>query len=281
MRVTVYVASAFSKDNRGGNKAGVVLLNERLSNIQKKILSKQLDYAETAFISRSETSDFKLEYFTPKEEVDLCGHATIATFVVLMYLNKLNKNHYVIETNSGNLNIDIKNGIIFMEQNVPIFYEKILPEEFANCFDISLIDRKLPIQVVSTGLKDILVPIKSESSLNKLVPNFENIKLISSKHNVIGMHLFTIENNNITCRNFAPLYDIDEESATGTSNCALASYLYSHNYMRKEKYSFKQGYSLNSLSEILVKLVPNDQENIEKIYSGGRGYFCETKILEI
>ena len=52
-------------------------------------IAKQLGYAETAFISKSEIADYKFEYFTPKEEVDLCGHATIGSFTILMHLNKL------------------------------------------------------------------------------------------------------------------------------------------------------------------------------------------------
>ena len=52
-------------------------------------IAKELGYAETAFITASEIADYKLEYFTPKEEVDLCGHATIGSFTILMHLNKL------------------------------------------------------------------------------------------------------------------------------------------------------------------------------------------------
>ncbi|MGE1166805.1 PhzF family phenazine biosynthesis protein, partial [Peribacillus simplex] len=93
----------------------------------KMAIAKQLGYAETAFISESEIADYKIEYFTPKEEVDLCGHATIGSFTILMHLNKLFKNRYTIETNSGVLTITIKEDIIFMEQNEPIFYDVISP----------------------------------------------------------------------------------------------------------------------------------------------------------
>ncbi|HHQ0973038.1 TPA: PhzF family phenazine biosynthesis isomerase, partial [Listeria innocua] len=77
MNISVYVASAFSKNNNGGNKAGVVLNEPTLTTQQKMAIAKQLGYAETAFVTDSKIADYKLEYFTPKEEVDLCGHATI------------------------------------------------------------------------------------------------------------------------------------------------------------------------------------------------------------
>lgn len=281
MEVTVYVASAFSKNLKGGNKAGVVLMTEPLTTRQKMEIARQLGYAETAFISDSETADFKLVYFTPKEEVDLCGHATVGAFVILAHLNKLTKSDYTIETNSGVLDITLKDDSIFMEQNKPTFYETLEQSEFIDCFDTSVIEERYPVQIVSTGLKDILVPIKSEKDLHDLQPNFDKIKLLSDEYDVVGMHLYTMEDNRIICRNFAPRFDIDEEAATGTSNCALASYLYQNRYLQKETYVFEQGYSLASPSEIIVKLATNDQDEIEKVYVGGKGYYCETKCLEV
>ncbi|MDA2287541.1 PhzF family phenazine biosynthesis protein [Bacillus cereus group sp. Bc191] len=282
MKISVCVASAFSKDHKGGNKAGVVFTeNNTLTTTQKMAIAKQLGYAETAFISESEIADYKFEYFTPKEEVDLCGHATIGSFVILMHLNKLCQNRYTIETNSGVLTITIKDDIIFMEQNKPIFYDVVSPNEFIDCFDMKAIDDKYPIQIVSTGLKDILIPIKSETRLHTLQPNFEKIKEISKYYNVVGMHLYTCNDNRIICRNFAPLYDINEEAATGTSNGALACYLYEQHNLQKEVYVFEQGYSLHSPSEILVKLATNSNNKVEKVYVGGKGYYCETKYLNV
>lgn len=281
MQIPVYVASGFSKDHKGGNKAGVVLMEKTLTTTQKMAIAKQLGYAETAFISESMIADYKFEYFTPKEEVDLCGHATIASFVILKYLKKLFQTHYTIETNSGVLTVTIKEDIIFMEQTSPMFYDVLSPNELSDCFDIKAIDYRNPIQIVSTGLKDILIPIKDETQLQALQPNFEKIKEISKDHNVIGMHLYTFNEERMICRNFAPLYDINEEAATGTSNGALACYLYQRLGLSKEVYVFEQGYSLHSPSEIVVKLTTNSENEIEKVYVGGKGYYCETKDLTI
>ena len=73
----------------GGSKAGVVL-DEFIPNSNVKIaLAARLGYSETVFLSDSSKADFKLEYFTPKGEVPLCGHATIASFIVLRELGRL------------------------------------------------------------------------------------------------------------------------------------------------------------------------------------------------
>ena len=211
--VRVYVASAFSKNEKGGNKAGVLIDDYNLSIKQKMKVAEMLGYSETAFISKSDKADFKLEYFTPVEEVPLCGHATIATFVVLNNLKKLKKSLYKIETKSGILNIQIQDDIILMQQNLPNYYNIIDKSEVEDCIDIEVLNTNYPIQIVSTGLKDILVPINSRESLKKLEPNFEEMKKISKEKDVIGMHLFTLGNTDeltAVCRNFAPLYGIDE-----------------------------------------------------------------------
>lgn len=274
--VRVYVASAFSKNEKGGNKAGVLIDDYNLSIKQKMKVAEMLGYSETAFISKSDKADFKLEYFTPVEEVPLCGHATIATFVVLNNLKKLKKSLYKIETKSGILNIQIQDDIILMQQNLPNYYNIIDKSEVEDCIDIEVLNTNYPIQIVSTGLKDILVPINSRESLKKLEPNFEEMKKISKEKDVIGMHLFTLGNTDeltAVCRNFAPLYGIDEESATGTSNCALACYVYKYG-IKKNKYIFEQGYELNNPSQIIVYLEENNNE-ISNVLVGGKGYIVE------
>lgn len=275
--IEVYVASAFCKDNNGGNKAGVVLYKNDLAESDKKKIAKELGYAETAFINNSDKADFKIEYFTPASEVPLCGHATIASFGLLKYLNKLSKTNYTIETKSGILEINLEDDEIFMEQNIPVFYETIDYGEIRNCFDFDCVSIEYPISIVSTGLKDILVPIKNEDVLDKLNPNFKEITKISKKYDVVGTHLYTFKNDRIICRNFAPLYDVDEESATGTSNCALAGLLFMKLDMKSNQYVFEQGYSLNSPSIIKVKIYSSNNEKIDKIVVGGKSRFLEVK----
>lgn len=277
--IKVYVASAFCKDETGGNKAGVVLYENGLTNDEKKKIAKIVGYAETAFVTETPEADFKIEYFTPAEEVPLCGHATIATFGVLKYLNNLDKDSYTIETKSGILNINLKENQIFMEQNIPVFYEELSYKEIRKSFDIDCINKNIPIQIVSTGLKDILIPIKNEEVLWQLKPNFEYITEISKKYNVVGMHLYTFSNDKVMCRNFAPLYDVNEESATGTSNCALAGLLFKKLNIKKDIYAFEQGYSLKAPSQIIVKVISYDKENIDKIFVGGNSKFL--KIMDI
>ena len=162
----IYVVSAFAKDVKGGNKAGVMVENIPQTVAEKLNIAKIMGYSETAFVGKSDKADFKLEYFTPAEEVPLCGHATIATFTVLRQLGKLNKNEYTIETGAGIMRIRLQGDMIFMEQNCPVFSEKLSADEFENIINIADIGKNYPIQIVSTGLRDIMLPIADEKALS-------------------------------------------------------------------------------------------------------------------
>lgn len=280
--IDIYVTSAFCKNNNGGNKAGVVLEGDNLTSVQKQEIAKELQYSETAFVSNSGVADLKLSYFTPTEEVPLCGHATIATFSTLYQLNMLKKEKYTIETKAGILNIQVRSdGMIFMEQNRPTYFEKLDAKILPNCIGKHLIDGHLPIQIVSTGLKDIMLPIESVEQLRELQPDFAAIGRLSKEKGVVGIHAFVVTKGADTtavCRNFAPLYGIKEESATGTSNCALACYLFKY-YEKKTQYVFEQGHNLGEVSRIIVEIVYHGEE-IDSVYVGGYGYvMCKRTLL--
>ena len=281
--VHVYVMSAFSKDNKGGNKAGVVLNRAELSVSQKMGIAKELGYSETAFVTDSDVADYKIEYFTPTDEVPLCGHATIATFSLLYHLQMLEKEDYLIETKAGILRMKVSSdGMIFMEQNKPEYLDFLEAERFADCLETKWIDKEHPIQVVATGLKDIIMPIDSVEHLAALKPDNDVMTELSRELEVVGVHAFAFtEDAEITaiCRNFAPLFGINEESATGTANCALASYLYRHNE-KKEQYVFEQGYNLEQVSRIVVNVVAENEE-VQEIFVGGYGYLVCEKDVEV
>ena len=281
--VDVYVAVAFSKDAKGGNKAGVVLGRSELTSVQKAAIAKEMGYSETAFVLDSDKADFKLQYFTPTEEVPLCGHATIAAFSTLKLLNMLDKPDCTIETEAGILNIHIKDdGLILMEQNRPAYLEVLDSDIFTGCIERNFIDHRFPIQIVSTGLNGVMLPVDSVEHLEQLSPDLEMIANMSKEKEVVGVHAFTIiKESDVTaiCRNFAPLYGIDEESATGTANCALACYLFKY-YKQQSQYVFEQGHNMGDISRIVVNLSYHENV-IDSVFVGGYGYLLGKRSLPV
>lgn len=288
MSIKVYTLNSFAKTERGGNPAGVVLAADSLSVDDMQKISAKVGFSETAFVKKSNKADFKVEFYTPNSEVDLCGHATIGTFTLLAHKGIISKGQYSQETKAGILKIECnKNNVIYMEQKKPEFYEILDRKEIAASLNIDEADimSELPIQIVSTGLKDILIPVKSLKVLNSIKPDFNKISCISKKQGVVGYHVFTLEtlnNGTAHCRNFAPLYDIPEEAATGTSNGALGCYLYKHGIIDKESSQslvFEQGYSMGRPSEILSSLKIQNGEIIEVMVGGTALNIEEKEIL--
>lgn len=267
--MSLYRLTAFPKTEFGGNKAGVYLDADLLSEKEMKKIAKEVGYSETAFVSESDVADFRVRFFTPTNEVDLCGHATIATFNLLRDLKVVSEGTYTQETKAGVLNIVVKQKEVYMEQVLPKFFEELKYSDISTCFSNShYTNEDLPIQIVSTGIKEIFLPVKDVETLNNLKPNFEEMIEVSVRHNVIGIHAFTLaEDCDAYGRNFAPIVGINEESATGTSNGALACYLF-RNVSRKHKYLLRQGYSMDMPSEIISKLESKENE-IKKVWVGG------------
>ena len=278
MDYQLYRLSAFPKENHGGNLAGVVVNADLLTQEEMQTIAKEVGYSETAFVLNSSLADFKVHFFTPLNEVGLCGHATIATFNLLRDIGIITEGFYTQETEVGILKLEVKCDMVYMEQVPPFYGEFIEPIEIENCFNISnVIETKLPIRILSTGMKEIFVPLRGIKELNSLVVDIDKINEVSLKYDVVGIHCFALsDENNVDAygRNFAPIVGINEESATGTSNGALGCYL--NNYVFKDKTTFtlRQGYSMNKPSEIITKLTKRNNE-IATVFVGGKANMIE------
>ncbi len=264
----LYRLSAFPKTELGGNLAGVYINADNLSSVEMQQISFEVGYSETAFVMKSKVADFKVRFFTPLIEVDLCGHATIATYNLLRDLGIISLGDYTHETKAGILNLIVKETDIFMEQPSPIFADLIEKNELLKCFNEFEFDKSLMPQIMSTGMREIFLPIQNRYELDHLIPHIDEIKSLSKKYNVIGIHAFCLDQEvDAYGRNFAPAVGVNEESATGTSNGALGCYLYKY-VQRKEKYTLRQSYQMKQPSEIttILELINN---RIHRVWVGG------------
>ena len=275
-----YVIDAFTETAFGGNPAGVVVYESLDAAFMQKFAA-EVRFSETAFIRPMEKGQFEIRFFTPTEEVDLCGHATIASFQALMDLGLVSNNGaYRMETKAGSLPIEIRDSFIMMEQAKPQFGKQYQTqrelEELADLFRIPVSwigddGYRLSPQAVSTGLWDILIPLRSEEILMQLDPDFPKIASYSARENVGGIHAFALQNSEVlaSCRNFGPLLGIDEEAATGTSNGALTGYLHAHHVISEfdRPYQLLQGKSMKRPSIITTKLIRREDP---RVMAGGK-----------
>lgn len=277
--INIYQVDSFTSTPFCGNPAGVVPDANGLDEKQMQKIAREMALSETAFVFDGVENeyDYEVRFFTPTSEVDLCGHATIATFYLLAKLKIIEKTDDVLflkqKTKAGILDIEIR-----FENDEPkyVLMEQAEPEELWTIKDVEVFSEIAGVEVenigidtlfteakvYSTGLPDVILPVKNLEELKKMEPNMKRLAEFSRLNSMAGLHAFTIDEGEIYVRNFAPAYEIDEESATGTANGALISYLYDHNYFKDEKKGkilVKQGDFMNRPSRIYALISENEK----------------------
>lgn len=281
MKVEAYLVNSFTKNGEGGNPAGVVLEADNLSNEQKLAIAKTIGYSETAFVSYDDVADFEVSFFTVTDEVDFCGHATLAVFSTLFQKGIVTEGQYVQRTKAGLLTVTIEpDGHIVMEQKLPEClgnYEYETISELIGIDAATLKSTQLPIEVISTGLPDMIVPVPY-GYLDQIQVNETLLTEFCKRHDIIGIHAFELceEGSEMTasCRNFAPLFGIPEESATGSASGALACYLTTHlrykplDGKHSNSFIFEQGRAMDCAS-IITASVESNGKSVDKVKVGG------------
>ncbi|MEG2421299.1 MAG: PhzF family phenazine biosynthesis protein [Oscillospiraceae bacterium] len=261
----LFVADAFTTRKWSGNQAGVALLGTEdfpPEGLMQSIAG-ELKHSETAFVRQLDGERFHIRYFTPAGEVDLCGHATIASFTVLREEGVIPPGTYRALTLAGDLAIEVSPTAVWMDMAPPQEVKVFTPEEAAPLYAAyglspEVCPEGMAPKAVSTGLCDILLPVASLADLDRAVQDEGEVTRLSKLHNVVGVHVFcTAVPAGVTahCRNFAPLYAIPEEAATGTSNGALTYYLWRSGTVKTGGENvFIQGEKLGKPSEIRSRL---------------------------
>ena len=276
----LYIMDAFTTQRFSGNQAGVVLLSNEepeLTDAFCQALAAELKHSETAFVRPAGPDSFRLRYFTPEGEVDLCGHATIAAFTTLREAEGLAPGTYRASTLAGELNIQVSDQAVWMDMAPPVEgrgFSSEETEELYAAYGLSAADcpEGYAPMVVSTGLQDILLPVRTREALDRAVQNEAAVTGLSRRYGVVGVHMFwpcLDEEAAVRCRNFAPLYAIPEEAATGTSNGALTYYLYRRGKLAAgAENRFVQGEKMGKPSEILSRLTEGPEG--VRVQVGGR-----------
>ncbi|MEW6712313.1 MAG: PhzF family phenazine biosynthesis protein [Candidatus Riflebacteria bacterium] len=286
--VELLVINSFVLNGSGGNPAGVVLnLPGHLkSHVLMQKIATFAGFSETVFLETDKTGCLGLRFFTPENEIDFCGHATLAIFYALKKEKRLNEPSAQFSTQVGPIRVIEKNdGEILMQQILPEFKQKFkfrqISEELGLPCELDEIPGLHP-QIVSTGVPDLMMGLGSIEQLESLKFSPEALIDFSRRTGSAGMHAFSIVEKGetwlIAARNFAPLYGIPEESATGSASGALACYLHRNCKEAPTRFRFLQGQFIGLPSEIKAELEINS-ESVEKVLVGGKAGFA--KILRL
>lgn len=269
-----YVMDAFSRRIFGGNQAGVVLPDRTLDDALCCAIAAEFKHSETAFVTVEGDGSVTLRYFTPAGEVDLCGHATIASFALLRQLGRISDGSITAHTRAADLVIRVGGGTVWMDMAPPKLLRTLTADELPELYGAYGLtpadcpEGYLP-QIVSTGLADIMMPVRDHDTLMRAVQNAPAVTDLSRRNDCVGVHMFCLGEGVTYCSNYAPLYDIPEECATGTSNGALTYYLYLRGLVQPGVENvFLQGEHMHRPSEIRSRLTVGEDGAVSVAIGG-------------
>jgi PhzF family phenazine biosynthesis protein len=214
-RLRLYQVDAFTSRLFGGNPAAVVPLARWLDDATMQALGLENNLSETAFFV-PEGDGFRLRWFTPTVEVDLCGHATLASAFVLFTELEPDRREVRFTTRSGLLTVRAAGERLVMD--FPRWTVEPLaaaPEGLARGLNCA------PRAVAKAGARgNLFVVLDTEAEVRALAPDFTALRALNA--GVIATA--PGEQSDCVVRYFAPAFGIDEDPATGSIHCALTPY---------------------------------------------------------
>jgi trans-2,3-dihydro-3-hydroxyanthranilate isomerase len=265
-----YIVDVFAEEKYAGNQLAVFRSGNALTDNEMQRIAREINFSETTFILSETTRDggFDVRIFTPGEEVPFAGHPTLGTSHII-------RTEILSERNAGEIKLNLKAGQIpvsfndseeqgtmcWMRQLEPVFGEAISAKIIAPVLNLNMndIDERFPVEEVSTGLPQIIVPLCGLEALKRASVNkdkyFEFIQNTWAKPILI----FCVEphnpQNDISVRVFADCFGITEDPATGSGNGCLAGYLVRHRYWGKDEIAVRseQGYEIGRPSLLFLR----------------------------
>ena len=257
--IPIYQIDAFTDEPFKGNPAAICLISEDYPDTILQKIAAEMNLSETAFLyvpnvdEIKRLSRFRLRWFTPQIEVNLCGHATLATSHLLFHILKIDSNTVVYETLSGELFASKREDGVMLDfpMNDPEIIES-LPKLLA-----ALGLKTAEAFAYSKSVKDLLIELDSKKTISELKPDFEKLKQLSFNRDIRGI-IATARggtNYDFISRFFAPWVGINEDPVTGSAHTILAPY-----WAKKLSKMEMKGYQMSERGgEIIVKVLEKNR----------------------
>lgn len=212
MDFPIYQIDAFTERVFGGNPAAVVVMEKWLADETLQAIAAENNLAETAFVI-PERGGSKLRWFTPLVEIDLCGHATLATAHVLFQEYFRDVTRLRFETMGGSLAVSREEGLLFLDfparPGVPVPIDEALIRVLGTIPEAAVLAR------------DLMVVLKSEAEVRAFVPDDSAIQSLDAFALIVTA---PGEEADFVSRFFAPRAGVPEDPVTGSAHCTLIPY---------------------------------------------------------
>lgn len=216
MSLTITQVDAFTAEPFHGNPAAVCVLPGEREDAWMQNVAREMNLSETAFL-RKRDDGYELRWFTPAVEVDLCGHATLASAHVLWETGQLNASEQArFHTRSGLLVADRKDGLIEMDFPAKREEQSAPPPDLAPALGVTP-------KYVGKNKFDYLVEVDSERTLRSIKPDFNLLAKIPVRGVIVTSRAST-PGYDFVSRFFAPASGVDEDPVTGSAHCCLGPF---------------------------------------------------------
>ena len=259
MNQKIYFVDTFTEKTFSGNAAGVVFHKGEIDGNTMQNIAFENNLSETAFINTAKENEIK--FYSPTIEVDLCGHATLASaFIFFNFIDK-KATDTIFKSNRGELKVTKKEDSLVMS----------LPKDYPRkIYDIEKISDALNCQVIEVfrGIDDFLAIVKDESIVETMNPNIEKIAELDSRGLIVSAKG---ETTDFTSRVFGPNVGVDEDPVTGSAHALLATYW--GDVLNLQKMKARQASKRGG--ELICEVLENNVEitGKAKLYLQGEIYF--------
>lgn len=259
MNQKIYFVDTFTEKTFSGNAAGVVFHKGEIDGNTMQNIAFENNLSETAFINTAKENEIK--FYSPTIEVDLCGHATLASaFIFFNFIDK-KATDTIFKSNRGELKVTKKEDSLVMS----------LPKDHPKKVDdVERISDALNCQVteVLRGIDDFLAIVKDESIVETIDPNIEKIAELDSRGLIVSAKG---ETTDFTSRVFGPNVGVDEDPVTGSAHALLATYW--GDVLNLQKMKARQASKRGG--ELICEVLENNVEitGKAKLYLQGEIYF--------
>lgn len=217
MGVTITQVDAFTSEPFSGNPAAVCLLTEPAGDAWMANVAREMNLSETAFLRRQPSGDFGLRWFTPAVEVDLCGHATLASAHVLWEAGHVDRTERLrFATRSGLLSAEAHGDWIELDFPAEADRPATAPPGLVDALGIEP-------RYVGQNRFDYLVEVASEATLRGMTPDFTRLRTVDARGTIVTSRA-TSDGFDFVSRFFAPAAGIDEDPVTGSAHCCLGPF---------------------------------------------------------
>ncbi len=274
---------AFTDRALGGNPCAIVFDADDLDEATRLAIARENNLSETAFVVRSAVADFGARYFTPAEEIPLAGHPTIATVFALIDSGRLKLTGDLttisLELKVGPIRVDIQSAHgavqqIVMSQKKPQFLATYDAGDILPVFGLSIGEALpgAPIQTVSTGTPQLMIPVNGLDALRRVNVNTLELTRLHQRGDFFSVHLFALrgitEQGRTFARHFAPPPDVFEDPFTGSATGGMAAYLWHYGLIDEPAFIAEQGHWLHRPGRATVEVV-GAPDDIETVRVGG------------